>query len=553
MANVRLKGEPDMAVQLSPSYLRRSFQLLAKLKPTDITEEEAFSQASNIIYTWAKHKFWNVFRNLPPNKTTLDEKWDGNEIGILYNPDEESFIFRCAHPDVNIAGRRWIVDAELKKHAGSYVFAVRLSVTSLQTCKEDIPFSCPDFVSRIIRNIGLSDVIPITDQPRPLSTREEVDDFIAFLENPERNLPVLLLTPCFRPEDAVYSGYMLDAAKMAKNLMGVAHVFQIASEVNGYLTEKIGKQWSAFNGAVRTYYPQLSFEESNCYQHPMLTQNSIRLRNEDENGNPELCMQEIEGYIKTYIQKRRFAWEDCGIEFYFTAYQNYMHQQKAVSIKTQQELIDYYEKQIDQLQKQAEENLSLADSYAKDNELLQNDLDEQRQKNNQLKAMIAYLRSLQSETEEDQDVPTDCEYTEVENWIGTYYPDRLVLLPRAKRSLKDAVYEDKALVFKCLKLLATKYYEYRTGSLTYDKFLEACKKVDPGLEERGAITDISAGMHGDEYYVQYRGQRHKLERHLAKGSSKDRRYCLRIYFFWDDEDQVVVIGDLPHHLDTSAT
>lgn len=37
------------------------------------------------------------------------------------------------------------------------------------------------------------------------------------------------------------------------------------------------------------------------------------------------------------------------------------------------------------------------------------------------------------------------------------------------------------------------------------------------------------------------------------GVSKDRRYCLRIYFFWDDQDQIVVIGDLPHHLDTSDT
>ena len=77
--------------------------------------------------------------------------------------------------------------------------------------------------------------------------------------------------------------------------------------------------------------------------------------------------------------------------------------------------------------------------------------------------------------------------------------------------------------------------------------------MDPGLAEGGSITDAAAGMQGDSYFLQYNGKKRKLERHLTKGNSKDRRYCLRIYFFWDDQDQVVVIGDLPHHLDTSTT
>lgn len=121
------------------------------------------------------------------------------------------------------------------------------------------------------------------------------------------------------------------------------------------------------------------------------------------------------------------------------------------------------------------------------------------------------------------------------------------------RSLKEACYADTKLVYKCLKLLATSYYDYRTGIKTYEEFTQECKAVDSGLEERGAITDVAAGMEGETYFVQYRGKKRKLERHLAKGSSKDRRYCLRIYFFWDAEDQVVVIGDLPYHLDTTAT
>ena len=96
------------------------------------------------------------------------------------------------------------------------------------------------------------------------------------------------------------------------------------------------------------------------------------------------------------------------------------------------------------------------------------------------------------------------------------------------------------LVFQCLKLLATSYYEFRTGSISYKDFANACSVIDPGLSERRAITDVAAGMAGETYFVLYKGRKRKLERHLAKGSNKDRRYCLRIYFFWDAQDQLSV-------------
>lgn len=61
---------------------------------------------------------------------------------------------------------------------------------------------------------------------------------------------------------------------------------------------------------------------------------------------------------------------------------------------------------------------------------------------------------------------------------------------------------------------------------------------------------------GDSYFVQYppgATQWKFLELHLKKGTSKDVRFCLRIYFFWDEEIQLVVVGWLPNHLDTKAT
>lgn len=545
-----------MAVQLSASYLRRSFQLVSRLEPHQMSQEEAFDRAGNIIYEWARLKFSKIFRFMPKKKETFDDKRDGNEMGVIFKPDEDIFILRCTHPDKQIPGRLWITDVELKRDGQTYILAVRLSVSSLQACTEDVPFSCPGFVKSIADCIGLSDVLPVTKDVHLLSTNADVDEFVAFLENNERRMPVILLTPCVIVEDGPCNGYMMDAAQMSKDLFGVAHVFQTTQEANRYLTNCIGRQWSAFDGTVRTYYPRLSFENSDCYQHPLLTRQSIYLRSVSPSDDPDLCMHEIEGYVQNYVLAQHIQWDEIGIDFYLITYQNALREQRASSSQSRKDLIASYEDQLEQLQKQSDENLSLADSYANDYEKLREEYDQQRQLIAQLKVQVASLRyQLEEATGEptDQNVPIDGNYIDIGDWIATYYPDKLKLLSRAARSLKTACYENTSLVFECLKLLATRYYDYRMGTISYEEFTAACKAIDPGLEERGAITDVAAGMQGDEYFVQYQGKRRKLERHLAKGNSKDRRYCLRIYFFWDDQDEIIVIGDLPHHLDTVAT
>lgn len=545
-----------MAVQLSASYLRRSFQLVSRLDPHQITQEEAFDQAGDIIYEWARSKFSKIFRSMPMRKENFDDKQDGNEMGVIFKSNGDFFILRCTHPDRQIPGRLWITDVELKRDGQTYIFAVRLSVSSLQTCTEDVPFSCPNFVKSIANHIGLADVFPVEKNVRLVSTDTQVNKLVSFLENSERRMPVILLTPCVTAEDGFYNKYMMDATQMAKDLFGVAHVFQITQEANRYLTDCIGRQWSAFDGTVRTYYPRLSFESSDCYQHPLLTRRSIYLRSVSPSDDLDLCMHEIEGYVQNYVLAQHIPWDEIGIDFYLITYQNALREQRASSSQSRKELIATYEDQLEQLQKQSDENLSLADSYANDYEKLRGEYDQQRQLIAQLKAQVASLRyQLEEVTGEstDQNVPIDGNYIDIGDWIATYYPDKLKLLSRAARSLKTACYENTSLVFECLKLLATRYYDYRMGIISYEQFTAACRDVDPGLEERGAITDVAAGMQGDEYFVQYQGKRRKLERHLAKGNSKDQRYCLRIYFFWDDQDEIIVIGDLPHHLDTVAT
>jgi hypothetical protein len=48
--------------------------------------------------------------------------------------------------------------------------------------------------------------------------------------------------------------------------------------------------------------------------------------------------------------------------------------------------------------------------------------------------------------------------------------------------------------------------------------------------------------------VRHKGQREFLEWHLQKGTSRDPSRDLRIYFFWDEEDEEVIVGFLTNRI-----
>lgn len=66
----------------------------------------------------------------------------------------------------------------------------------------------------------------------------------------------------------------------------------------------------------------------------------------------------------------------------------------------------------------------------------------------------------------------------------------------------------------------------------------------------GSIDRSRAGQEGD-VYVNYPigiDQRAFLQFHAVRGNSREDRYCMRIYFFWDEDTNQIVVGWLPSHL-----
>lgn len=129
--------------------------------------------------------------------------------------------------------------------------------------------------------------------------------------------------------------------------------------------------------------------------------------------------------------------------------------------------------------------------------------------------------------------------------------DRITVLSRALNGAKKSIYENPSAVYAALELLAGPYRDYRMAKLDKAALNEAYASA--GVQFAGSVGANVAGSHGEDYFVTWAGRRRFLEFHLSKGGGRDERFCMRIYFFWDDETQQVVVGWLPSHLNNSLS
>ena len=145
------------------------------------------------------------------------------------------------------------------------------------------------------------------------------------------------------------------------------------------------------------------------------------------------------------------------------------------------------------------------------------------------------------------------DYRNIPDWVSQQFAGRLELHKKALRCLKDnPVYPDIELLCKSIEFLGKYYYEMKTGRLEQ----KDCENVRLSLGIENSLTGsvASAGRQSEAYYVDYNGRRRRLEMHIKGGksmNSSEPSERFRIYYFWDDDDQRVVIGYLPDHLPLS--
>jgi hypothetical protein len=320
----------------------------------------------------------------------------------------------------------------------------------------------------------------------------------------------------------------------------------------------LGKEFSVFNGAVRTYQPAFDPDHDQPFDHPLALKHRIEFW---PDGGPSAFLEwlvarairattvgiDLEHALPSFWRIRRIRTEE-------------QQAQKRDQPLTEAEQLTFLHQRLDQLQKEEEENKSVYEELL---QLAESEREEARAQAEELKseafglrARIQYLerqlteRSVYGLPEEPELPPT---LEELEVWAHRHLAGTVVIHNRALRAAKKSRFSDTELVYRTLLLLRDKYVPMRRigGKQKLEEFRAGCAQL--ALSEEPCFAGASAQKYGDEYFITFAGRRSCLDRHIKGSNARDERYCLRIYFFWDEETQQVVIGWLPSHLRTGIT
>lgn len=562
--------------------VRPTFQLGAQIVvPGSNDPHRVLTGAAGVALKWLGAKFPE---KLPLSAFQLDS-FDLDHHGLqqltcVAIPEDGLWSVRLVQPDAPfrdraaVAGRTWTTELALRRDDGQVTFGIRVLCASAPYAAEAITLTRPRVVVDLAQRFGLHEIRQIDGKPWMLSTEEDLQSLHDLLTNQARTLPVILLTQPDRAKWPVpVADYLLDHHLLAQTLQGFAHVVCMPMKLGFGWTTMVGKVWSTFHGAVRTYQPHLDFASDSPFDHPRVLPDRILFWRhnglESEAGFASFLIERVQEQAATKVvdwgnclfladaRSRRAALARERIRNEVsnaTPYQNDDSEWRTKIARLEHayhEQIEALSEQLREAQANAEDYENLAAQYSADREQALRFNHNLQLQNDGLRIAVA------SKTDRGADagisIPEN--FDDMPEWADRHFTGRLTLHPRALQGIKNATYTDVGTVYKSLQLLADSYRNTRLGHPDSTKRWEE-GLATLGLRFSGSITKERAGEQGETYFVRYpmgTSPRRFLEYHLRKGSTKDDRYCMGIYFFWDEDRQVVVVGWLPSHLDTRAT
>jgi hypothetical protein len=145
---------------------------------------------------------------------------------------------------------------------------------------------------------------------------------------------------------------------------------------------------------------------------------------------------------------------------------------------------------------------------------------------------------------------------EVPDWVEKYFSGRLIFHDRAKSliSKTPTTEVDMNLLCDAIEYLAHEYRAFLTGEITKEECVKACSETYNRNFNVSPSGDMSIQAYSFEYKVKYgvgftgKPKEVALNQHLKVGN--ENKNLLRIYFFYDNDKKLIVVGSLPKHLKT---
>lgn len=541
------------------------YQLSATLESERISDvEQRFKEARSLALQWMNRRVKRELARSVPKLAWEGQRFEIDQHGQLYAgmtlPDLDLWTCRMEHDDSAVAARTWSVDLALRRVGADVILVQRTLCTSPVSCGVPVPLTVPKIVLDLVKGIGLKDVMPISGKPWALGSSGDLDLLHLFLADSGRLLPVIMLTEADEiARDRTYKvkRFVLDPAALASELTALAHVVVMPRELGFEWTRRVGRPWTAFNGAVRTFRPGLNFSSDDPYRHPLAKLDDIVLWEYNGVLSREKLLGEegFQAFLREKafqsVSSRQLRHEDT----LFYRYAKIRSLSDETSGRTaSNEVEEELRLEIAELRKQIEEERNEKDYVYNYSAELEENTQRLERERFTLRAQLELLRGSLGQTARVQ-IPIPESLEELEDWQPNV-AGQLWIAPKAISAASKSEFRQPPLVYESLLLLANEYRQMRIHGgdeyrLAYEQGLQRLK-----LNQARSISESRVGEQGDEYYVNHPFQPNKkvvLDEHLRRGNDRDQRHTLRIYFAWEQQEQVVIVGWLPGHLTTRQT
>ena len=502
----------------------------------------AAAAARNRILDWLRDK--QQIKGIPA------QAWHGDPFEVDVALDRpvmvESFealwALRYDNPDASQPGRYWRTEAVIGELDGRAVIGMRLTVISRTW---DVPFarSVPAVVLGLVDYPGLQDYgTRLTSAPVPVTSDAEVEALVDLLESPARTRPVYVVS---QGNDG---SLPLEPAALARRTAGMAHVYVISSRAAWRLSDAVGTRLSVFGCAVRTYAPGFNRWDAHWDDHSLGTKDWLDRRYPDRRD----FVQMIAG--RTALRSVSFPDMEQRLPAFAKVKQEVQRRRIAAARLEQtgsHELLKLIEDDNKALRKDLEAAEELRDELEKMRQAANDERDQIARQNFNLRMRVQQLEDARRSRGESEQVEWPKAFDDLEEWAARYCAGRLVVLPRALRAAKKSDFKDVERAARGLYLLAREYRDVKAGLGSQTDMEQARQAL--GVEISSSGNEALLKQWAEEYEVVWCGERRFLDMHLKRGTSREPRNCLRIYFFWDEESEQIVVGHLPGHLTNDAT
>lgn len=560
-----------MTIQLTrgvtlPRIERRTvYRLSARLRNDSMDAAACFESALELLEDWIAQKTAacveissHLHADLRPG---MDVSFGGYRLrSVLLEEDAAQWAFVLTHPDTVVPTRVWETQVVLIRRRDAVDIRVFVAYAASEAGGANaIAHSRPGFIEPLSRLIGLEQVEPLAAVPWTVDSERELDRLHGLLTSALRTLPIVVLTnPSWR--NWKYSGvapaFLIDEQELARRCFTSCFVVALPFRSTFEWDKRVGKAWSVYDGGIRVYGPGWTADSEDRYLHPLFKKDRIMSWRAPAG---ETAQTAFARYFCDAVNSGRFSSAGAVRQIAFSdVYRGKLEADRRRSDLTTEERFAIMQQQLDELEAGKQNLEDDCGFYYGNWEEVKDENDRLSEENYNLKSANSALMQALSHGGNrdalDEAVPIPEDYDEMADWCERYFLNTLTLHPRARRELKNTgnLYEDAALVYRCLKLLAVDYRDMKLDALSREEFEQ--RRSALRVEIRPSATDTTAGLAKEQYYVcDENNKKRRLDQHIRRGNSRDPKHALCVYFYWDEDKRRVVVGWLTSHLDTKGT